>query len=77
VPIEELLPAAEVAAANEHLHEILVTYRRSLQTDRRHLLEQFRIVHVARKVVGVGSVGTRAWIVLLSAGTLAIHSSCR
>ena len=65
VPIEELLPAAEVAAANEHLHEILVTYRRSLQTDRRHLLEQFRIVDVARKVVGVGSVGTRAWIVLL------------
>jgi uncharacterized protein (DUF2252 family) len=65
VPVEELLPAAEVAAATEHLHDIVVTYRHSLQTDRRHLLEQFRLVHVARKVVGVGSVGTRAWIVLL------------
>jgi uncharacterized protein (DUF2252 family) len=65
VPVEELLPAAEVGAATEHLHDILLTYRRSLETDRRHLLEQFRIVHVARKVVGVGSVGTRDWIVLL------------
>jgi uncharacterized protein (DUF2252 family) len=40
-------------------------YRRSLQRDRRKLMESFRIVHLARKVVGVGSVGTRAWIVLL------------
>ena len=36
--------------------------------DRRHLLEQFRLVQVARKVVGVGSVGTRAWILLMEAG---------
>ena len=41
---------------------------RTLQSDRRHLLEQFTLVHVARKVVGVGSVGTRAWILLLDAG---------
>jgi uncharacterized protein (DUF2252 family) len=47
------------------IHEIFVRYRRTLQKDRRQLLEQFRIVDVARKVVGVGSVGTRAWIVLL------------
>ena len=40
-------------------------YRRTLSADRRQLLERFRYVHVARKVVGVGSVGTRAWIVLL------------
>jgi len=40
-------------------------YRATLQPDRRHLLEQFEIVDVARKVVGVGSVGTRAFIVLL------------
>ena len=40
-------------------------YRRTLQDDRRRLLERFRVVDVARKVVGVGSVGTRAWIVLL------------
>src|SRR5262249_3837176 len=37
----------------------------TLQGDRRHLLEDYRYVHMARKVVGVGSVGTRAWIVLL------------
>jgi len=65
VPVEELLPASEVGAATEHLHDILATYQRSLETDRRHLIERFRIVHVARKVVGVGSVGTRDWIVLL------------
>jgi uncharacterized protein (DUF2252 family) len=40
-------------------------YRATLQPDRRHLLEQFEIVDAARKVVGVGSVGTRAFIVLL------------
>jgi len=40
-------------------------YRATLQPDRRHLLEQFEIVDAARKVVGVGSVGTRSFIVLL------------
>ena len=40
-------------------------YRTTLQNDRRHLLERFQIVDMARKVVGVGSVGTRAFIVLL------------
>jgi len=40
-------------------------YRRTLQSDRRELLEDFRFAGMARKVVGVGSVGTRAWIVLL------------
>ena len=47
---------------------MLGTYQRTLQSDRRHLLEQFTLVQVARKVVGVGSVGTRAWIVLMDAG---------
>ena len=47
---------------------MLGKYRRTLQSDRRHLLEQFTLVQVARKVVGVGSVGTRAWIVLMDAG---------
>ncbi|KRF34466.1 DUF2252 domain-containing protein [Nocardioides sp. Soil805] len=41
------------------------SYRSSLQHDRRHLLEQFEVVDWARKVVGVGSVGTRAFIALL------------
>ena len=44
---------------------VIRSYRRTLQSDRRHLLEDFRLADVARKVVGVGSVGTRAWIVLM------------
>jgi uncharacterized protein (DUF2252 family) len=47
------------------LHEQFHAYRATLQDDRRHLLERFEIVDAARKVVGVGSVGTRAFIVLL------------
>ena len=50
----------------EHtIHEQFRAYRATLQDDRRQLLERFEIVDVARKVVGVGSVGTRAFIVLL------------
>lgn len=40
-------------------------YRESLQDDRRELLSRYQIVDIARKVVGVGSVGTKAWVVLL------------
>ena len=47
------------------LEGVLTRYRRTLPSDRRHLLDRFRLVDVARKVVGVGSVGTRAWMVLL------------
>ena len=47
------------------VHEQLRSYRSTLQADRRQLLERFEIVDVARKVVGVGSFGTRAFIVLL------------
>ena len=47
------------------LRETFRHYRQSLQPDRRHLLEGYELVDVARKVVGVGSVGTRCWIVLL------------
>ena len=47
------------------LHDQFRAYRATLQDDRRHLLERFQIVDAARKVVGVGSVGTRAFIVLL------------
>jgi uncharacterized protein (DUF2252 family) len=45
--------------------ELVHAYRASLQPDRRHLLSQYRVIDMARKVVGVGSVGTRAWILLL------------
>ena len=47
------------------IHDQFRAYRATLQPDRRHLLERFEIVDAARKVVGVGSVGTRAFIVLL------------
>ena len=65
VPIAELLPAEiERDALADEMRNIIRSYRRTLATDRRHLLETFRIVDLARKVVGVGSVGTRAWIAL-------------
>src|SRR5215212_10764755 len=47
------------------IDDILQRYRSTLQDDRRHLLDQYRFVDVARKVVGVGSVGTRDYVVLL------------
>jgi uncharacterized protein (DUF2252 family) len=66
VPVEELLPAgAERAQVENELHALLRSYRRTLTSDRRELLASFEYVHAARKVVGVGSVGTRAWILLL------------
>jgi uncharacterized protein (DUF2252 family) len=65
VPLEDLVPEEERQTLTQRLHRILRSYRRTLQSDRRHLLENFQLVQVARKVVGVGSVGTRAWILLL------------
>jgi uncharacterized protein (DUF2252 family) len=47
------------------VNAILESYKRTLQEDRRHLLDRYRFVDTARKVVGVGSVGTRAYVVLL------------
>ena len=47
------------------VYAILESYKRTLQDDRRHLLDRYRFVDAARKVVGVGSVGTRAYVVLL------------
>jgi uncharacterized protein (DUF2252 family) len=64
-PIEELVEGQEHEELMEWVRRLLRGYRMTLQSDRRHLLEDFRLAHVARKVVGVGSVGTRAWILLL------------
>jgi len=61
VPISELAGDRDVL---EPVRELIRSYRNSLQHDRRHLLERFRFVDSARKVVGVGSVGTRAWVAL-------------
>ena len=65
VPIDDLAQGHERDDMFDALHEQLRSYRRSLEYDRRVLLEQFRVTDFARKVVGVGSVGTRAWIALL------------
>jgi uncharacterized protein (DUF2252 family) len=68
VPLSELVPKElEREAIEGEIRVLLRSYRRTLETDRRHLLEQFRFVDLARKVVGVGSVGTRAWIALFLA----------
>ena len=64
-PIEDVLPGAEKEHLEETIRRMLRTYRHSLPHDRRKLLETYRYVHAARKVVGVGSVGARAWILLL------------
>ncbi len=65
VPVEELLPPDEAEKFLMAIHGLIRSYRRTLQGDRKHLLEDFRFSHLARKVVGVGSVGTRAWIALM------------
>ena len=64
VSLEELLQGDEWRGVEEEIRAMVRRYRRSLTPDRRDLLDQYRLVHVARKVVGVGSVGTRAWIAL-------------
>src|SRR5438270_6572433 len=65
VPIDQLAPGDERDEMFDALHELLRGYRDTLEYDRRLLLEQFELTDFARKVVGVGSVGTRAWIALL------------
>jgi uncharacterized protein (DUF2252 family) len=65
VPIRDLVEPEQAAYIDERFRDVIRTYRRTLALDRRRLLERFRFVDAARKVVGVGSVGTRAWIVLM------------
>jgi len=69
-----IVPAAELLeeyglpdreTADEHVRELVRAYRATLPGELRRLVESYRYVDFARKVVGVGSVGTRAWIVLL------------
>ncbi len=66
VPVEELFPGHGGEEIINEIHSLIRAYRSSLQPDRRVLLEEYRFVHLARKVVGVGSVGTRAWIALFA-----------
>lgn len=65
VPLDDLLPDVERDQLEDQIRGLIQGYARSLRSDHRRLLEQYRVVDVARKVVGVGSVGTRCWIVLL------------
>jgi len=64
-PVEDLMPAADAEDLNEAMETVVGRYRDTLSVDRRRLLDRYRYVHAARKVVGVGSVGTRAWVLLL------------
>jgi uncharacterized protein (DUF2252 family) len=65
VPIAKLAAEREADAIFGELHELFRSYRATLEFDRRVLLEEYQLLDVARKVVGVGSVGTRAWIALM------------
>ncbi|BCY08997.1 DUF2252 domain-containing protein [Actinoplanes sp. L3-i22] len=65
VPVEDLLPDASADQLFDAMQDLLEGYGRSLSPDRRLLLGQYRLVHMARKVVGVGSVGTRSWVLLM------------
>jgi uncharacterized protein (DUF2252 family) len=64
-PIEDVMPDVELGYLEDVVRRMIHTYRRTLPRDRRNLLGSYRYVHAARKVVGVGSVGTRAWILLM------------
>ena len=65
VPIEEVMSGVEAVQLEEFVRGVIRAYRRTLSADRRRLLERYRFAHAAHKVVGVGSVGTRAWILLM------------
>jgi uncharacterized protein (DUF2252 family) len=66
VPVDELVPGqTDRTGIESELAGLIARYQRTLETDRRFLLHQFEFTDMARKVVGVGSVGTRCWIVLM------------
>ena len=65
VPVRELWAADDAEQITEGIRRALASYLTSLRDDRRALLEQFEVVDMARKVVGVGSVGTRCYVALL------------
>jgi uncharacterized protein (DUF2252 family) len=63
--VSDVTTGTEYADVVDHVRESLQHYRRTLQPDRRELFDRYRFVDLARKVVGVGSVGTRCWVALL------------
>jgi uncharacterized protein (DUF2252 family) len=64
VPLSDLLPENEEQDLESAFNELIRQYRANLPSDVRTLLERYSFVDMARKVVGVGSVGTRCWVVL-------------
>ena len=66
VPAEELFADIQADAVYAEIQSLVDLYGETLSASRRHLLHQFRLVQVARKVVGVGSVGLRCWMLLLA-----------
>jgi len=64
VPFDEVFAGKQLETAERRLRKVLEQYRETLSPERRHLYDGYRYVHTARKVVGVGSVGTRAWVAL-------------
>jgi uncharacterized protein (DUF2252 family) len=67
VPFRELFDPADQRDETEYIRVLLEQYAAGLEPDRRFLFETYRFIDMARKVVGVGSVGTRAWVFLLVA----------
>ena len=65
VRLEEFMTDADAEQLRQQLRDSFRRYRQSLQPDLRHLIEEFEMVDMARKVVGVGSVGTRCWVTLM------------
>lgn len=65
MPLRDLLDGDARASLEKDIARLVERYGHTLQPDRRFLLEQYRLADCARKVVGVGSVGTRCWILLL------------
>src|SRR3954462_1681990 len=65
IPIDELVGEAQARRYEQQMGVLIDGYRQSLDSSRRGLASRFRYAGRARKVVGVGSVGTRAWVVLL------------
>jgi uncharacterized protein (DUF2252 family) len=65
VRLDDLFGADEATRFAEQVGELLESYTSTLSPERRRLVERFHFADIARKVVGVGSVGTRAWVVLM------------
>ena len=64
VPLEELFKGKQLTTAEARIRGVIDGYRETLSSERRRLFDRYTFVHAAHKVVGVGSVGTRAWIAL-------------